>query len=149
MNGLKSIRAVSPELYAAFEARASRFEDFGECDQHGKRPLQGSDLICVWPAWLQMSGVKQQAPNCRAQAGDEVACAGNRIKGMNPDAMDLSGDMAFKAHGELGCRLCPRNTAEADRVMAEAGRAASVAGVRPGFYGWSNIQQVHSAGICC
>ena len=43
---------------------------------------------------------------------------------MNPDAMDLSGDMAFKAHGELVYNLCSRNPAEADRVMAEAARAA-------------------------
>ena len=58
MNGLKSIRAVSPELYAAFEARASRFEDFGECDQHGERQLQGPVLICFWPDRLLMSGWK-------------------------------------------------------------------------------------------
>ena len=64
---------------------------------------------------------------------------------MNPDAMDLSGDMAFKAHGELGCNLCPHNPAEADRVMAKAGRAAICRRCSPGLL-W--LEQ-HPTGAFC
>lgn len=38
VNGLKSIKAISPEIYKQFEERVFEFATFDECDQAGKLP---------------------------------------------------------------------------------------------------------------
>lgn len=57
VNGLKSIRAVSPELYAAFDTTASRFEDFEECDQHGVSCCEMRPYVI----WLHQSNLRSLA----------------------------------------------------------------------------------------
>ena len=89
---------------------------------------------------------------------------------MNPDAVDLSGERAFQAHGMLSDSQCVAaallcNAAEASMqpkqryiplisdacqisIKACLGKGCNggcdvcAAGVRPGFIGWSSIQEV-------
>ena len=55
-NGLKSIRAVSPELHAQFQARAEHFDSMEQLDQHGRVPLIQALAALqprLWPSDLQ------------------------------------------------------------------------------------------------
>ena len=55
-NGLKSIRAVSPELHAQFQARAEHFDSMEQLDQHGKVHCYSGTAPAVQPHHGLVSG---------------------------------------------------------------------------------------------
>ena len=161
INGMKAIQAVSPDLLEAFEARGCTITRFEELDQNGEKLAFRLQVPCLLSGCSCTTGRRLQ---CKLSW-----CAGDQIPGRTPvDTTAFNSDAVKKQHGEQSCCLSPsyalissnccnssgicqhdlsvvivltpneQHTAASCRLSAKS----PFAGVKPAFYGWSNIQQV-------